>query len=559
MWTLPRNTTPRDRAADQRRGDVVEERRQHEDHHQQHEAALPVVGQEAAAATRARGSPRSASTAARSRAAGRAGSRAAPIRGRGARASRRRRRLRRTATTASLNSVIDGQPGQRHPQRVMVKERDAEQRRGEQDEVDRYAGDRGRLGRRPGRSPAVVAAEHRDSATPRSARPGGASAAVRREKGHWLCSGYRWPGGPRCDGLAAVSAARRFLVTRIVTGRGSRPHVPAARQAGLAGYGSTRGPDPCFSATREALKARYARGRHGRASAAAAGPAPHEYRQQGAMALTRSISRLDLAPMPQTVGEVVERGPLLALSQRKLNALGTPIALHRPQPALSLRQQGVPRLVRQALRRGARPRDHRGRSAASATSSTAPTSKPRSAASAPASSGSWRSPGRHAVLDSRRLLPRPQPAAAHIRGFLATYSDVDHLKRLELEAGQREHRLRLVTDSVGLPILHFDRQLRLRFANKPFADWIGVPAEDLLGHPLHDFLRVRRADGNAGLHRARVRRRHGLVRAARAPRIGRAALGARHAVSRPRDGRSRRRRVRRAGTTSRTTSASATR
>ena len=44
------------------------------------------------------------------------------------------------------------------------------------------------------------------------------------------------------------------------------------------------------------------------------------------MALTRSISRLDLAPMPQTVSEVVERGPLLALSQRKLNALGTPIA-----------------------------------------------------------------------------------------------------------------------------------------------------------------------------------------------------------------------------------------
>ena len=30
--------------------------------------------------------------------------------------------------------------------------------------------------------------------------------------------------------------------------------------------------------------------------------------------------------MPQTVSEVIERGPLTALSQRKLNALGTPIA-----------------------------------------------------------------------------------------------------------------------------------------------------------------------------------------------------------------------------------------
>src|SRR6185503_19052196 len=48
----------------------------------------------------------------------------------------------------------------------------------------------------------------------------------------------------------------------------------------------------------------------------------------GAMALTRSISRLDLAPMPQTVGDSigVERGPMHALSQRKLNALGTPVA-----------------------------------------------------------------------------------------------------------------------------------------------------------------------------------------------------------------------------------------
>ena len=44
------------------------------------------------------------------------------------------------------------------------------------------------------------------------------------------------------------------------------------------------------------------------------------------MALTRSISRLDFAPVPQTVGDDADRGPLLALSQRKLNALGTPLA-----------------------------------------------------------------------------------------------------------------------------------------------------------------------------------------------------------------------------------------
>ncbi len=119
----------------------------------------------------------------------------------------------------------------------------------------------------------------------------------------------------------------------------------------------------------------------------------------------------------------------------------------------------------------------------------------------------------------------------HVRGFLVTYSDVDHLKRLELEAGQREHRLRLVTDSVGLPILHFDRQLQLRFANKPFADWIGVPADDLLGHALGDFLPsdaltemqgyIERAFAGATVAYERRERQ----------RVGRVALGARSRCS----------------------------
>ena len=44
------------------------------------------------------------------------------------------------------------------------------------------------------------------------------------------------------------------------------------------------------------------------------------------MALTRSLHRLDLATIQQTVGESLERDGLLALSQRKLNALGLPLA-----------------------------------------------------------------------------------------------------------------------------------------------------------------------------------------------------------------------------------------
>ena len=58
----------RHRPADQRRGDVVEERRQHEHDREQHEAAVPVVGQErAAAACGTRLSSKCARRAARSR------------------------------------------------------------------------------------------------------------------------------------------------------------------------------------------------------------------------------------------------------------------------------------------------------------------------------------------------------------------------------------------------------------------------------------------------------------------------------------------------------------
>ena len=46
----------------------------------------------------------------------------------------------------------------------------------------------------------------------------------------------------------------------------------------------------------------------------------------------------------------------------------------------------------------------------------------------------------------------------------------------------------MVTDSVGLPILYFDRQLKLRFANKPFGNWLGVPSDDVLGHALKEVL-----------------------------------------------------------------------
>ena len=194
------------------------------------------------------------------------------------------------------------------------------------------------------------------------------------------------------------------------------------------------------------------------------------------MAITRSLNRLELPVY--TGGGPAERDSLLALSQRKLNALGLPLAyVDRNQRYrfvnrafcdwLGKRESDV--LGREAIEVLGREvyqlyqRLHRGRAGRRAHHLRAPADHDRPTA----------------ALDSRRLLPGPHARRATSAAILVTYSDVDHLKRLELEAGQREHRLRLVTDSVGVPILHLDRQLKIRFANKPVGTWLGVPADDI--------------------------------------------------------------------------------
>ena len=202
------------------------------------------------------------------------------------------------------------------------------------------------------------------------------------------------------------------------------------------------------------------------------------------MALTRSVNRIDLPA--HTVGEPAERGSLLALSQRKLNALGLPVAyVDRNQRYrfvnkayldwVGMREADV--LGREAIEVMGRDVFQLYRAYIEAALSGERTTYERQLITA----------GRPAVWIRVDYYPDRNPQG-QVRGFLLTYSDVDHLKQLELEAGQREHRLRLVTDSVGVPILYFDRQLKVRFANKPFGARIGAPAEDVPGHGLKEVL-----------------------------------------------------------------------
>ena len=204
------------------------------------------------------------------------------------------------------------------------------------------------------------------------------------------------------------------------------------------------------------------------------------------MALTRSLRSPDPATAQQTLGALLERNSLAALSQRKLNALASPIAyVDRNQ-----RYRFVNKAFLEWIDR--RPEEVLGREMIEVVGKDVFDLYDAyiDAALEGERTGFERqlvASGRPPIWIRVDYFPDRAPDGP-VRGFLVTYSDVDHLKRLELEAGRREHRLRLVTDSVGVPILYFDRQQKLRFANRPYAEWIGVPGEDLLGHALAEFM-----------------------------------------------------------------------
>jgi diguanylate cyclase (GGDEF)-like protein/PAS domain S-box-containing protein len=203
------------------------------------------------------------------------------------------------------------------------------------------------------------------------------------------------------------------------------------------------------------------------------------------MALPRSLSRLD-SPTQQTVGEGLEREALLALSQRKLNALGLPVCYidvdqrYRFVNRAFLDWSGKPQfevIGREVVEVDGRELYQLYHAYLEAALNGERVTFERQLSSVK----------RNAFWVRVDYYPDRGPRG-EIRGVLATYTDVDDIKQMELEAGEREHRLRIVTDSVSLPIFYFDRAFRLRFANKPYGEYVGVAVDDLLGQPLKNFV-----------------------------------------------------------------------
>mgnify|MGYP003694293461 CR=1 FL=1 len=218
------------------------------------------------------------------------------------------------------------------------------------------------------------------------------------------------------------------------------------------------------------------------------------------MALPRSFTRLDL-PTQQTVGEGLDRESLLALSQRKLNALGLPVCY------IDVDQRY--RFVNRAfLDWSGKPQDEvigrevvevDGRELYQLYHAYLEAALDRRARElrAPAFVGQAQR-----LLDPRRLLPRSRTARRRPRRAR------DLHRRRQHQSDWSSRRASASIACASSPTASACRssisiaQFRLRFANKPYGDYIGVAVDDLLGQPLKNFAAADALDEMHGIRRA---------------------------------------------------------
>ena len=86
-----------------------------------------------------------------------------------------------------------------------------------------------------------------------------------------------------------------------------------------------------------------------------------------------------------------------------------------------------------------------------------------------------------------RLVPR-RDAHGVVRGFYVVSTDIHELKAAEAELMDKERQLRQVIDSVPTPMCYVDADLRYRYVNNAFLDYIGLRAQDIVGRQVVEVL-----------------------------------------------------------------------
>ncbi len=81
-----------------------------------------------------------------------------------------------------------------------------------------------------------------------------------------------------------------------------------------------------------------------------------------------------------------------------------------------------------------------------------------------------------------RLTPR-RDAMGVVRGYYVVSTDIHEIKTAQREVEDKERQLRQVIDSIPTPMCYVDAQLRYRYVNNAFLEYIGLRAERHRGAP----------------------------------------------------------------------------
>ena len=108
--------------------------------------------------------------------------------------------------------------------------------------------------------------------------------------------------------------------------------------------------------------------------------------------------------------------------------------------------------------------------------------------------------GRRSRLDGKvEFAGRPAHFQAHLipdrsdggaqRGFYLMTFDITALKEAEARRAKVEGQLRAITDNLPVAIVYLDDEQRYRFVNRTGLEWLGRPAEEVIGQRIGDVLR----------------------------------------------------------------------
>jgi PAS domain S-box-containing protein len=73
-------------------------------------------------------------------------------------------------------------------------------------------------------------------------------------------------------------------------------------------------------------------------------------------------------------------------------------------------------------------------------------------------------------------------------GYVTTFNDISESKAIESALRDSERRVRAYTDNLPMMIAYLDSSRRLRFANKTYAHYVGLPRAEIVGRPLSEVL-----------------------------------------------------------------------